>query len=248
VFILIKASCMPRILVILPAYNEAANIERTVRNVRAACPSAAVLVVNDGSADATGERAQQAGALVLHLPYNVGIGAAVQTAFRFAQAYGYDIVVRNDGDGQHAPEGIARLVDRLQQGDVDIVIGSRFLSDGDYGTPAARLIGISVLRWLLSRIAQQPITDPTSGFAAFNARAVALFARVYPHDYPEPEAIVLACRAGLRLCEIPVQMLPRVGGQSSITPLRSVYYMFKVVLAILINLLRERETLPPHGT
>lgn len=239
---------MSRVLVILPAYNEAANIERTVRNIRTAYPAFEVLVVNDGSADATGQLAQQAGALVVHLPYNVGIGAAVQTAFRFARDHHYEVVVRNDGDGQHAPEGIARLLERLQQGDVDIVIGSRFLNGGDYGTSPARLAGIGVLRWLLSRIAQQRITDPTSGFAAFNARAIALFARSYPYDYPEPEAIVLARRAGLRLCEIPVQMLPRTGGQSSITPLRSVYYMFKVTLAILINLLRKRETLPSHGT
>lgn len=239
---------MARVLVILPAYNEAANIARTVHNIRAAYPYVDILVVNDGSTDATGQLAQQAGARVVHLPYNVGIGAAVQTAFRFARHYGFEIVVRNDGDGQHAPEGIARLLERLQHGDVDIVIGSRFLNGGDYGTSPARLAGIGVLRWLLSRIAQQPITDPTSGFAAFNARAVALFAHVYPHDYPEPEAIVLARRAGLRLCEIPVQMLPRAGGQSSITPLRSVYYMFKVTLAILINLLRKRDALPSHGS
>jgi glycosyltransferase involved in cell wall biosynthesis len=239
---------MSRVLVILPAYNEASNIERTVCNIRAAYPPAAVLVVNDGSSDATGQLAQQAGAMVLHLPYNVGIGAAVQTAFRFALAQGYDVVVRNDGDGQHDPAGIPQVIERLERGDVDIVIGSRFLNGGDYGTSAARLAGIGVLRWLLSRIAQQPITDPTSGFAAFNARAIALFAQVYPYDYPEPEAIVLARRAGLRLCEIPARMLPRAGGQSSITPVRSVYYMFKVVLAILINLLRKREALPHQGT
>lgn len=239
---------MSRVLIILPAYNEAANIERTVRCIRAACPSAAVLVVNDGSTDATGAIAQQAGAMVLHMPYNVGIGAAVQTAFRFAQAHGFEVVVRNDGDGQHDPLDIARIIERLQRGDVDIVIGSRFLNGGDYGTSAARLVGIGVLRWLLSRIAQQPITDPTSGFAAFNTRAIALFAQVYPYDYPEPEAIVLARRAGLRLCEAPARMLPRTGGRSSITPLRSVYYMIKVVLSILINLLRRREVVPPYGT
>lgn len=234
---------MSRVLIILPAFNEAINIVHTVTRVRTAYPMATVLVINDGSHDATGTLAQQAGALVLHLPYNVGIGAAVQTAFMFAQQQGYEVVVRNDGDGQHAPDGIQRLIERLQQGDVDMVVGSRFLEGGDYGTSAARLAGIGVLRWLLSRIVGHAVTDPTSGFAAFNRRAIGLFAQVYPHDYPEPEAIVVAHRAGLHMGEIPVQMLPRAGGQSSITPLRSVYYMLKVTLAILINLLRRRETL-----
>lgn len=226
-------------LVILPAYNEAENIARTVQHVRRAAPFADVLVVNDGSSDDTGALAQGAGALVLHLPYNVGIGAGVQTAFKFALAQGYEVVVRNDGDGQHAPDGIERLIARLAQGDVDVVIGSRFLAGGDYGTPLTRRLGIAIISALLSALTRQAITDPTSGFAAFNARAIRLFARVYPHDYPEPEAIIVLHRGGLKMVEIPVTMQKRIGGQSSITPIRSAYYMVKVILAILVNLFRR---------
>jgi glycosyltransferase involved in cell wall biosynthesis len=234
----------PKTLIILPAYNEADNIARTVANVHDNLPSADILVINDGSSDDTGRVAQATGAHVLNLPYNVGIGAGVQTGFKFALQYGYDIVVRNDGDGQHAPDGITRLLERLQQGDVDMVVGSRFLGvGGDYGTPLPRRLGITILSRLLSLITRQAITDPTSGFAAFNQRAIQLFARVYPHDYPEPEAIVVLYRAELKMTEIAVTMRPRENGQSSITPLRSIYYMLKVVLAILINMLRAKEVI-----
>ncbi|MCS6836347.1 MAG: glycosyltransferase family 2 protein [Anaerolineae bacterium] len=225
-------------LIILPAYNEAANIVRTLRALHEALPSADLLVVNDGSEDDTGALAEAAGATVLHLPYNLGIGAGVQTGFLYAQRQGYAVVARNDGDGQHAPAGLTSLLERLARGDVDMVIGSRFLGD-DYGTPLARRLGIGLLSRLISGIVGQTITDPTSGYAAFNRRAIDLFARVYPHDYPEPEAIVIAHRSGLRLCEIPVTMRKREGGRSSITALRSAYYMLKVTLAILINLLRR---------
>lgn len=228
----------PRTLVILPALNEAENITRTICNIRANVSQVDILVVDDGSTDDTGKLAQAAGALVLPMPYNVGIGAAVQTAFKFAAQHDYDIVVRNDGDGQHASDGITRLVTTLQTEGVDVVIGSRFLGGGDYGTPTTRRLGILILSRLLSAITRQRITDPTSGFAAFNRRAIRLFAREYPHDYPEPEAIVVLYRSGLSLCEVPVQMHARQGGRSSITPTRSAYYMIKVILAILINMLR----------
>jgi glycosyltransferase involved in cell wall biosynthesis len=229
----------PAILVILPALNESQNLPKTLAQIRQHVPNADIVVVNDGSIDSTPEVAKAAGAFVLNLPYNVGIGAAVQTGFKFADAYGYDIVVRNDGDGQHSPEGITQLLDALQQGDVDMVVGSRFIGSGDYGTSPARRTGIFIISRLLSVITAQSITDPTSGFSAFNRRAIKLFARVYPHDYPEPEAIILLHRSGLKMCEIPVNFLPRGHGKSSITALRSVYYMVKVILAILINLLRR---------
>lgn len=228
-------------LVILPALNEAGNIGKTVRRIRQAAPDVDVLVINDGSVDETTAEAQTAGAIVLQMPYNVGIGAAVQTGFKYAALHEYQCVVRNDGDGQHAAGDIGHLVTTLQETDVDVVIGSRFLGDGDYGTPPMRLLGISVLKLLLRSITHQPITDPTSGFAAFNRRAIRFFAQAYPHDYPEPEAIVLMHRSGLKMCEIPVTFLPREHGTSSFTaPTRSIYYMVKVTLAILINLLRRR--------
>lgn len=235
----------PKTLIILPALNEAENIAKTVRRVRQHVPHADVLVVDDGSSDTTGQVAATAGAIVLHMPYNVGIGAAVQTGFKYAQRHGYEIVVRNDGDGQHAPDDIHRMIATLCQPSddgsrVDVVVGSRFLGDGDYGTSFMRLIGIRVLVGLLRIITQQPITDPTSGFAAFNKRAIALFAQAYPHDYPEPEAVVLLHKSGLRMVEIPVTFHEREFGTSQFTvPTRSAYYMLKVTLSILINVLRR---------
>ena len=229
-----------RILVILPALNEGRNIALAVRRIRALLPQADALVINDGSSDDTSAEAKSAGAQVLELPYNLGIGAAVQAGFQFARANNYDIVLRNDGDGQHAPEANIELLARLQAGDVDVVIGSRFIdARGDYGTPLPRRLGSAILARLLSAIIGQRVTDPTSGCAAFNRRAINLFADAYPHDYPEPEAIVMLHRSGLRQVEAPVKMMPRQHGDSSITPLRSVYYMIKVILAILINLLRR---------
>ncbi len=229
-----------RILVILPALNESRNIARVVDGVRTHLPGADVLVIDDGSFDGTGYEAGRAGAMVVNMPYNVGIGAAVQAGFQFAASRDYDIVIRNDGDGQHAPEANLDLIEKLRAEKADLVIGSRFLGDaGDYGTPFLRRLGSGILARLLSVITRQRVTDPTSGCAVFNRRAIQLFAQAYPHDYPEPEAIVIAHRSGLRQTEIPVKMIPRRHGNSSITPLRSVYYMIKVILAILINLLRR---------
>ncbi len=229
-----------RILVILPALNEAPNIAGTVRGIRLHLPQADVLVINDGSRDDTAAAGRAAGAQVLDLPFNVGIGAAVQAGFQFAAAHDYDIVLRNDGDGQHAPQDNQTLLEALLAGEADIIIGSRFLvAQGDYGTPRLRRLGSGILAGLLTRIIGQRVTDPTSGYAAFNRRAIKRFAAHYPHDYPEPEAIVLAHGSGLRQREVPVRMMPRQHGVSSITPLRSVYYMLKVSLAILINLLRR---------
>lgn len=232
-----------RILVILPALNEGRNIALAVRRIRALLPQVDALVINDGSSDDTSAEARSAGAQVLELPYNLGIGAAAQAGFQFARANDYDIVLRNDGDGQHAPEANIELLARLQAGDVDVVVGSRFIdAHGDYGTPLPRRLGSAILARLLSAIIGQRVTDPTSGCAVFNRRAINLFADAYPHDYPEPEAIVMLHRSGLRQVEAPVKMMPRQHGDSSITPLRSVYYMIKVILAILINLLRRRQT------
>ena len=234
----------PRILVILPAYNEALNIARAVADIRAELSQADILVVDDGSGDATASAARGAGALVLSLPYNVGIGAAVQAGFQFALAQGYRIVLRNDGDGQHAPESNRDLLAALQANDADVVIGSRFIGEqGDYGTPRLRRIGSAILARLLSAIIGQRVTDPTSGCSAYNRRAIMLLAQVYPHDYPEPEAILILHRSGMRQLEVPVRMIPRQHGRSSITAGRSVYYMIKVILAILINLLRRPPTL-----
>lgn len=235
----------PKTLVIIPALNEEASIARVISRVRQCVPWADVCVVNDGSTDETGAIAEAAGAVVLHMPYNVGIGASVQTGFLFADSQGYEIVVRNDGDGQHAPTEIAGMLNALASGEADMVIGSRYLEDRGYVGSPARRFGSLILANMISGIIRDRITDPTSGFIACNRRAIQLCARVYPHDYPEPESIVLLHRAGLKLKEIPVTMQARMGGQSSITVLRSGYYMIKVILAILVGLLRPAPILDP---
>ncbi len=233
----------PKTLIIVPALNEEASIARVVANLRQQVPWADLLVTNDGSTDDTGRIAEAAGAIVLHMPYNVGIGASVQAGFQFADLQGYEVVVRNDGDGQHDPAEINRMLAALAADQADIVIGSRYLQNMGYvGTPMRRL-GSLILANLISTIIRQRVTDPTSGFIVCNRRAIQLCARVYPHDYPEPESIVLLHRAGLRLLELPVAMKPRMGGQSSITVLRSGYYMLKVILAILVGLLRPAPAL-----
>lgn len=237
----------PKTLIIVPALNEAGSIVRVVRDIQAHVPHADVLVINDGSTDDTGTLARGVGAIVLDMPYNVGIGAAVQTGFLYAAQHGYEVAVQTDGDGQHPAQGIPALLSALRESGADMVIGSRFLGDTGYQQSIARRVGGFILAQILSRATGTRFTDPTSGFRASNRRTLELCARLYPHDYPEPEAIIILHRAGLRCTEIPAKMLQRDTGKSSITPLRSAYYMTKVILAILINLLRApaiTRTLP----
>lgn len=229
-----------RLLVIIPAFNEEESLGRVIRRVQAAQPEADILVINDGSTDATAAIAEGYGALVASLPYNQGIGSAMQTGFLYARDYQYEVAVQVDGDGQHNPAEIGDLLAALSEGDADVIIGSRYLEDRGYITPPMRRFGIVILAKAISLITGQLFSDPTSGFRALNQRAVDFCAGDYPFDYPEPEAVVLFRRAGLRVREIPVTMNPRYGGQSSITPLRSAYYMVKVMMAILIGLLRQR--------
>jgi hypothetical protein len=229
-----------RLLVIIPAYNEEDSLGSVLRAVHAAIPQADIVVIDDGSTDATPDIAAGYRVRVLSLPYNLGIGSAMQTGFIFARDHHYDVAVQVDGDGQHDPTEINDLMAVLAQGEADLVIGSRYIEDRGYITPWQRRIGIVILSAIISLIVRQKITDPTSGFRALNRRAIDFCATDYPFDYPEPEAVVLLRRAGLRVREIPVTMNPRYGGQSSITPLRSAYYMLKVILSILIGLLRQR--------
>lgn len=229
---------MPKTLVVIPAFNEEDSIAHVIGLIHQHVPWADVAVINDGSSDRTSEIAEANGAIVLNLPHNVGIGAAVQTGLIFAARNGYQVAVQNDGDGQHDPSEIPTLVGDLMQSGADLVIGSRYIEDRGYITPAARRFGIILLARVISLVTRQHFTDPTSGFRAFNRRTIRLCARFYPHDYPEPESVVLLHLAGLRLREIPVTMNPRYGGTSSITPLKSGLYMIKVLLAILIDLLR----------
>jgi glycosyltransferase involved in cell wall biosynthesis len=206
-----------------------------------------VLVVDDGSTDATGERAEAAGATVVRHPFNLGIGGAVQSGFRFAREGDYDRMVQVDADGQHDPREIARLV-RMQDAepDLDMVCGSRFLSeDYRYPAPISRRTGIHLFAFLLSRIVGQRISDPTSGFRLYNRRAIELFARDYPHDYPEVEAVLMLHHHRLVMREVPVRMYERGGGRSSIGSGKSLYYMVKVLLAIGVGLVRRRPNVVP---
>lgn len=233
----------PKTLVIIPALNEEASIAHVIDLIHEHVSWADVAVINDGSSDRTAAIAERCGAIVLSLPHNVGIGAAVQTGMIFAAHYGYEVAVQNDGDGQHDPREIPLLVRDLLDSGADLVIGSRYIEDRGYITPRVRRFGIVILANVISAVTRQHFTDPTSGFRASNRRTIRLCAQFYPHDYPEPEAVVLLHRAGLRLREIPVTMNPRYGGKSSITPFKSGLYMVKVLLAILIDLLRAAPKL-----
>jgi len=220
-----------------------------VRAIRAAVPFFDVLVVDDGSTDGTAAEAEAAGALVVRHPFNLGIGGAVQSGFAYAMDNDYDYLVQVDGDGQHEPRHVPDLI-RAMENDpqLDMVCGSRFLSaDFEYPAPVSRRTGIHVFAFLLSRIVGQQISDPTSGFRLYNRRAIALFARDYPHDYPEVEAVLVLHYHRLRMREIPVRMYLREGGLSSITSGKSAYYMLKVLLAIGVGLFRSRPVPEPGG-
>jgi len=232
-----------RTLVIIPAYNEEASLGRVIQQVREAMPGTDIIVINDGSRDATEHVGLKHGVTVASLPYNLGIGSAMQTGFMYAREHGYDVAFQVDGDGQHDPTELHELLEELVSTSADVVIGSRYIEDRGYITPAARRLGIVILARLISLLIGRKVTDPTSGFRALNRRAISFCADDYPFDYPEPEAVVLMKRAGLEIHEIPVTMNPRYGGQSSITPFRSAYYMVKVIMAIVIGLLRGRPRL-----
>jgi len=229
-----------RIVAIVPALNEEGIIGKVVDEIRAVSPEIDVVVVDDASSDETAAVARSHGATVLRLPFNVGIGGAVQTGFRYALAEGYDRAVRLDGDGQHDAREIPKLLEPVERGEADLVIGSRFAEgEASYRPPFARRIGIRVFARLVSLLSGQHVTDTTSGFVALDRVGIELFAREYPHDYPEVEATLIALRSGLRLAQVQVEMRERETGASSITFVRSLYYIVKVLLALLVSSLRR---------
>lgn len=227
-----------KVLAIVPAFNEEHSVAAVVAEIRS-LGFVDVLVVNDGSEDETSAAARQAGARVLDLPFNLGIGGAVQAGYLFAMRIGYDVAVQVDGDGQHDATEIPKLLEPLASGEVDLVLGSRSLGPPSYPMPASRRFGARVFSATVSLITRQRLLDTTSGFRAAGKQAIAYLAEHYPRDYPEVEALVLLRRAGFRIVEVSCRFRERAGGQSSITPLRSIYYMIKVHLAIIAGLFRS---------
>jgi glycosyltransferase involved in cell wall biosynthesis len=237
-------------LAIVPAYNESASIARVVSELREHAAGFDVVVVDDGSTDDTSDRARSAGAEVLRHPYNLGIGGAVQSGYMYASERGYDIAVQVDGDGQHDPRCLGFMLEHLESHpELDMVTGSRFLADdGDgFRSSAPRRLGIRIFSGVLSRIVGQQVTDPTSGLRMAGRRGIELFARDYPHDYPEVEAVLLMHAHQLASVELPVKMRERTGGVSSINSTRSIYYMIKVLLAVFVGLFRARPTVRAGG-
>lgn len=235
-----------RILAIIPAYNEADNIGKVVEEVLSSGIGIVPLVIDDGSKDATAEQARRAGAEVVTLPFNLGIGGAVQTGYRWADENGFDVAVQIDGDGQHDPSFLSKLLSPVVEGKADCSVGSRFteVTDG-FRSSKMRRVGIRFFVGLIRLLTGLRCSDPTSGFRAVNRRLIRIFAAHYPHDFPEPEAIVIARRLGARIVEVPVVMRPRGSGKSTIGKLKSPYYMIKVTAAIMLEMFKDRKVFGP---
>ena len=234
---------LPKILIITPAFNETGSIQKLIKEIRSSIPQADLVIINDGSGDDTEEKALKAGAVVASLPFNLGIGGAVQTGYQIAAEEDYDVAVQIDGDGQHDPAYTAQLIQPILEGTLDLCIGSRFLDETSeaYRSTWARRFGIRFFCRLLGLLTGLQLTDPTSGFRAAGRKLIRAFAAYYPVDFPEPEAVKIAKRQGARIGEIPVRMRERQGGQSSIRYLATLYYMAKVTLAILIDTLKKNH-------
>jgi len=230
-----------RTLIVIPAFNEASRVGKVVRDVRECLPSADVLVVNDGSADHTEDVARAAGARVLSLPVNLGYGAALQAGYKAAVRGGYEIVGQLDADGQHHASDLPRLLERLEDPDADVVIGSRFLDkDGHYRPSRARKVGIALFARLASYYTRQHVSDPTSGYQVLKVPVARFFcSEVYPSDYPDADILILLHRSGFRVREVPVQMRES-DSKSMHSGHRSLYYVYKMTLSILVTLLRPR--------
>ena len=228
-------------LVIIPAYNEEKSILRTIEDIRSNAPGFDYVVINDCSSDDTLEVCKREGIRVLSLPVNLGIGGAVQTGYLYALKNGYDFAVQFDGDGQHDARFLTEMRDRMAEEGINLLIGSRFITGEGFQSSAMRRFGIRFFYGLIRLLTGARITDPTSGMRMADQKVIEMFANCYPKDYPEPESVVAVLQAGFSVKEHPVVMRERSEGTSSISPVRSVYYMIKVTLAILVERFRKRE-------
>lgn len=236
-----KEDFLMKTLLIIPAYNEQENIVRTLQDIKANAPGMDYVVINDCSKDDTRKILKEYGANFLDLPVNLGIGGGVQTGYRYALEHDYDIAVQFDGDGQHDARYLSSLIAPIISGEADAAIGSRFIEKEGFQSSAMRRFGISFLSSLIKLLSGVKIYDVTSGFRAVNRSMIAFFAENYPQDYPEPDAILLSTLEGFRLVEVPAQMRERVGGQSSISSFRAVYYMVKVSISLIVSRLSHKR-------
>ena len=226
-------------IIIIPAYNEEENIERTVNAIQKSAQGFDYVIINDCSTDNTRKICEEKEFNIVNLPINLGIGGAVQTGYKYAYENGYDVAVQVDGDGQHDPEFLNTMADYLIEHQVDMVIGSRFIEKKGFQSSITRRMGIQFFSKLIKVLTGKKITDTTSGLRMIGRNVMEIFSEDYPRDYPEPESIVAVLRKNMKIEEIPVVMLERQGGVSSISPKKSIYYMIKVTLAILIERIRN---------
>ena len=226
------------IMALLPAYNEAGSIGHVIEGVKQVLPQADIVVIDDCSTDNTVQVARDAGATVVCIPCNLGIGGAVQTGFKFAREHNYDVVIRLDGDGQHDPRDIPKILEALKSTGAEMVIGSRFLDGAGEQAGLLRSVGIRFFRLVLRPILGRPVRDPTSGFVGVNRAALEVFSRSFPLEYPEIEALVVLQRRAFRFHEVPCRFRPRRAGKSTITALKSLYYIVHVLLGVFVNVLK----------
>jgi glycosyltransferase involved in cell wall biosynthesis len=229
-------------IIIIPAYNEEMGLAQVITDIRNANPDIDLLVINDGSVDRTAEVAAAAGAMVLNHNFNMGYGVTIQTGYKFAYEKGYRYLVQIDGDGQHDPSFIGQLLEPIRNGDVDFAIGSRFLWFDSYRPSFSRRLGILFFRKLVTVIIGREITDPTSGYQAFNREVIKFFSTdIFPYDYPDADMLITLNLAGFRIREIPVRMFANPSGKTMHSGAKPLYYMIKMTLSILVTLLRNRQ-------
>jgi len=232
------ASGPDSLLIIVPAFNEEAAVGHVVREIHEVVPGVPVLVIDDCSSDATAAVARVAGAKVISLPHHLGLGGAVQAGYKLAYELGYEYVIRTDGDGQHDPRDIPRIFEALRKSGCQMVIGSRFLENGPDATNPLRGLGIRFFRLVLRPILGKPVHDPTSGFVGVNRAALQVFSKSFPLEYPEIEALVVLQRKAFQFVEVPCRMRRRLAGKSTISALKSLYYIVHVLLGVFVNVLK----------